>query len=1756
PVPRIARRADPTAPAPLSAAQARLWFLAQLDPDSVAYLLPSVTRLRGDLDRTSMLAAVSDVLERHEVLRSRIVDGGIDADPVSVVGPVGDVPVSTVDVDETALQEAITADLARPFDLAATPPTRVALYRLAADHHVLAVTFHHVAIDDWSLARLLGDLAGCYAARRAGSPLPPAPQVQHADVAMWESQQAADPAAADDERWWADRLAGAPPLIELPVDHHRPAVADWSGRTVDLEVPAPLADAVRSVAAEHGATPFMVFLTAWTALLSRLSGTADTVVGVPEAGRAHAGTEDVVGCFINTLPMRTEVAPHLTGRDLLARVRDTALDAFGHAGVSFDRIVERVAPGRDRSTTPVFQVLLNVLDATDTGPAFAGLTATPLDQPITTAKYDLNLALAAGGGGYLGGLTYRTDLFERSTVERMTQWYLRQLSGIVADLDRPVAAVALEETDGPLVRGAHLTVDSSRRLHETVEHWAAQTPDATAVVASDGELTYAELDRRANQVAHRLLAGGVAPDEPVALLVDRTTHFPVGALGILKAGGAYLPVDPIFPDERVLGMLESVGVRVVLAAGALVDRVARSNCEVLVLDDPTTFAGRPDRSPGVDVDPAQVAYVIFTSGSTGRPKGVGVEHRNITAYIAAAMAKAADPLDGVDRRSFALVATIAADSGMTTVWGCLGTGSTLHLLDRDVATDPAAYARYFAGHHIDVVKMVPSLLELLATYGDLPAVLPRRLLILGGEALSFDLANRVAAARPHLTLQNHYGPTEATVSVLVCDTDEASYPAGARVGMVPLGVPFAGVDVYIVDEGGRALPRGVAGELWIGGPLVARGYLGQPELTAQRFSPDPIEGTTRCYHTGDRARVTADGRVIFLGRVDDQVKVRGYRVELGEVTTALRGCDRVSDAVVLPVGENHNRRLAAWVVPPAGETVSVSALRAALRTTLPDYMVPTSITVLDAFVLNPNGKVDRAALPAPVDTVGTAERVDPGTPMQLLVAAAWRDVLGVDDVSAGDDFFAAGGHSFAATRLIARLRHEIGRPIAVRAIFDHPVLAELAAALDGAAAGDIGRRLTPRADPADRAPLSPAQARLWFLAQLDPDSPAYNVPVMLKLIGPVDGEALLAAVRDLAERHQVLRSTVVETDGVPQLVVGPLDSVPITRSDALPERLDGVLRAEADRAFALDAEPPLRATLIRVGGDEHVLALTLHHIATDAWSRTLITRELAALYAARIGLTAALPDVQLQYADYAAWLAEHDEDDAGLDWWADRLAGLEPVLELPTDRARPTVATWTGGEVPIDLPGDLTESVRRAARTIGGTPFMVLLAAWQELLSRLSGEADIAVGVPESGRHHGGTDTIVGCFVNTLVMRTDVSGPLTGRELLRRVRDTALGAYAHADVPFERVVNRLHPQRSLTATPIFQVALNVVDAGSTGPAFPGVDVTPVDPASDLVKFDLDLGFVDDGTALRGGLTFRGELFDYRSVQRFAHWYQTLLAGILADLDAPVAGVALAPVDGPLLCGPATTVTPALIHTAAERHARETPDAPAVVGPDGTLTYAELDRRANRVANRLIADGVSVGDPVAVLVERSIHLAVALLGILKAGGAYVALDPAYPDERVEAMLRAADCRVVVTQAGLRTRIGSDRVCRVLDDEGSWLGAGTDPPARRIDDSSLAYVIFTSGSTGTPKGVAVEHRQFAHYLPAVLDRLGPGIADGACSFALVSTIAADLGLTNVWGALSTGGTLHLLDREAATDPAAPTAPFTEHRVDVVKMVPNQL
>ncbi|MDH6222142.1 non-ribosomal peptide synthetase [Streptomyces pseudovenezuelae] len=1034
---RTTRVARPTtagdAPVPLRSVQRRFWFEAQLHPESPAYNVPVLLRLRGPLDREALLDAVVDLADRHRVLRG-VVDAREER-PVLVLRPAGEVLVDLVDLtahpdSAGEFDRRVRESVRRPFALDREVPLRVSCFTLAPDDHALLLVLHHIATDAHSNELLIDDLAALYAARTAHAAPPPAP-TQYADI----PDDATGPLAERRLQWWEERLKGLESGLDLPTDHPRGTGDDMGGKA-PLTWPEDVPARVRALAQGVGCTPFVVFLAVWQTLLSRISGSHDIAVGVPEGGRRAPGSTAAVGLFVNTVVVRTNLSGDPTGRELLERVRTDTLDALDHADAPFDRVVERLRPQRIPGSNGLFDTMVNLYRRPDVGTRFPGVEAELAEAGTGYAKTDLTLRFVEEEGGLLRGvLEYRSALFDPATAERIADWYTRLLQGLLNDPDRVLSAVALADPETSVVRGPVRDYPLGRPLAALFEDWADAVPDTVAVVASDGSLTYRELEEQANRIARRLLSLGVRADEPVAILSERGLALQAALLGVLKAGAAFVTLEPSYPDDRLNRTVQTAGARIVLAERALDSRVRAEH--VLVVEDLVTDPGLRRERPVADVRPEHLAYVVFTSGSTGVPKGVAVQHRSIVHYLHAVLER----VDG-HGRSFALLSTAAADLGFVSLFGPLISGGTLHLVARETATDPGALADYLRRHRVDVVKMVPSHLELLAAHGDLATVLPRQTLILAGEACPWSLADRIRAARPDLVLHNHYGPTETTVSVLGCDLAQVPPGCGA---VAPLGRPFPNAVCYVVDPAGRILPPTVAGELLLAGPGVARGYLGDPAATGRAYVPDPLTGEDRCYRTGDRVRVRADGLIEFLGRLDDQIKVRGHRVEPGEVAAVCRKLPTVRDAVVLASGEAHRSRLVAWLVPQGGETLDLRTARSALREALPEHMVPAALVPVREIPLTPNGKVDRAALPEP-GAEQHEERIAPGTPTERHVARVWNSILGLEENAPGvdEDFFNLGGDSFSALRAA----RAIDPALRVIDLFARPTVRELAAFLD------------------------------------------------------------------------------------------------------------------------------------------------------------------------------------------------------------------------------------------------------------------------------------------------------------------------------------------------------------------------------------------------------------------------------------------------------------------------------------------------------------------------------------------------------------------------------------------------------------------------------------------------------------------------------------------------------------------------------------
>ncbi|NVJ19490.1 non-ribosomal peptide synthetase, partial [Myxococcus sp. AM010] len=1686
---------------PVSFAQQRLWFIDQLHPGSAVYNVPIALRIEGTLNVAALQRAFSALVARHEPLRTTF--SSHEGEPVQVIAPAGDFALEFEDLSalpeaerDTDFRGRAIRESLRPFSLARGPLVRAVLARLSPETHAVVLVLHHIVSDGWSLGVLVREMGALYSAFHEGRPpeLPALP-VQYADYAVWQRQWLSGAPLDAQLAWWRQQLSDAPPFLDLPTDKPRPATLSHRGALMPVHLSRSLSDAVTALAHAEGATPFMVLLAAFQLLLSRYSGQEDVLVGSPIAGRRYQETEGLIGFFVNTLVLRAQVRPEATFRELLAQVRDRTLGAYEHQDLPFEKLVEHLQPERNLGRSALFQVLF-VLQNAPVGPlSLPGLSVKPmglLDRE--TARFELSLSLGETPEGFEGALQFSTDLFTEATAARMV-FHLEQV--LKAVTTRPESRLSeiplLTDAERHQVLVEWNDADQALRweaVHRCVEHHAERTPESPAVRCEERELTYRQLEAQANQVAHQLRGMGVGAEVPVALCLERGVEWVVAMLGILKAGGAYVPLDPAQPASRLRALVEEVAAPVVVTQARHAATFEGLSARRVELDgDAARIEAQPTAAPRVEVHPAQLAYVLFTSGSTGRPKGVGVSHGQLANYVEAANAR----LGLAECRSFALVSTVAADLGNTVLYAALWTGGLLHVLTQERASSAAGAEAYFQRHAVECLKVVPSHLAALMSGAAPGQVLPTKRLVVGGEAASWSLLEQVAALAPGCEVHNHYGPTETTVGVLAGRVElprRAESPA-----TVPLGRPMGNTRVYVLDGSLRPVPVGVGGELYVGGAQVTRGYLGRPELTAERYVPDPYSGTAgaRLYRTGDKVRWLGDGRLEFIGRTDFQVKVRGFRVEPGEVAAVLSAHPDVQDAVVVAREDvPGDKRLVGYAVRTARAAPDIAALRAFLQQRLPGHMVPSALVVLEALPLTPNGKVDWRALPVPdVSARGSAPAYEaPTSPMEETLAAVWAHVLRMERVGREDDFFASGGHSLLATQVVSRVRAVLGVEVPLRALFEAPTLRSFAQQVEQATRSQALPALRPRPR-GDRVPLSFAQQRLWFLDRLKPGGTEYNVPYVLRVEGPLDVSVLERALSELVRRHDVLRTTFPEEGGAPvQRIASPspvhLSVVQLGAQDESEVRHR--VRAEVDRSFELARGPLLRPLLLKQSEQAHVLVLLLHHIVSDGWSASVLLRELAALYDAfSQGLPSPLPELPVQYADYSLWQREWLKDEvleAQVRYWREALGGAPRFLDLPTDRPRPAAQTFRGGVQRQMWQKALWRQVEATARREGATPFMVLLAAYQTVLWRLSGQDDISVGFPIAGRTQAETEGLIGNFANTLVLRARVRPDLSFRDLLAQVREVTLGAYAHQDVPFEKLVEALQPERDLSRSPLFQVSLTLQNMPvSEVKLRQGLSLTVMDARIQTSKFDLSMFVVELPEGATASINYNSDLFDAKTAERMLKQVSVLLEAAVANPETRLGELPLMSATERLRLVEEWSgrreeyPRDASLAELFEAQVEKTPDAVAVEAVGQTLTYEALNRRANQLAHHLRGMGVGPEVRVGVCVERSLEWVVSVLGVLKAGGAYVPLDASYPLERLGWMKQEAGVALLVAQERLADEVaaGGELVVCVDTEWDTQIALQPETtPSAHVGGANLAYVMFTSGSTGKPKGVGVPQR----------------------------------------------------------------------------------
>jgi amino acid adenylation domain-containing protein len=1787
---------DNLAEYPLSYGQRALWFLHQLAPESAAYNIASAVRIRGELDAAALRRSLQSLVDRHQSLRTTF--SAPHGEPIQQVHEQVKIWFHEEDAstwNDDVLNNRLVEESHHTFDLAQGPLMRVYLFTRSPQGHILLLTIHHIVTDYWSLSILMQELSVLYSAEREGirASLPP-PAVQYSDYVRWQANMLQSQVEERLWAYWQTQLAGELPVLNLPTDRPRPPVQTYRGSFHAFTLNNELTRQLKARATAEGATLYMILLAAFQVLLYRYTGQYDLLVGTPTAGRSRAKLANLVGYLVNPVVLRADLSGNPTFKAFLGQVRHTVLSALEHQDFPFPLLIERLQPVRDPSRSPLFQVMftlekshlpeqrgvpLYITSQTGASLDFGGLEVEPIALEQQAVQFDLAMMMEEADECLSASLQYNTDLFEAATIARMAGHWQILLEGIVTDAgqhlsDLPLLTAAerrqalVEWNDTQRVYPQQLC------LHQLFEAQVERTPEAVALIFEDQQLTYRELNRRANQLAHYLVSPGVGPGVRIGICLERSLELVIGLLGILKAGGAYVPLDPAYPADRLAFMLADAQVLALITRQSLLNLFPSQETRLIRIDaDWKQIAEQAQENVNSEVTPDSPAYIIYTSGSTGIPKGVVVTHRNVARLFAATD----EWYHFGERDIWTLFHSYAFDFSVWELWGALLYGGRVVVVPYLLSRSPDEFYRLLVREHVTVLNQTPSAFYQLIGLEEAAEVneeLSLRLVIFGGEALEvrklkpwFD---RHGDQRPQLV--NMYGITETTVHVTYrpLTTADLSSSSGSVIGR-----PIPDLQVYVLDQHQQLVPGGVPGELYVGGAGVAPGYFNRPELTAQRFVGNPFSPNsgTRLYKTGDLARYLPNGELEYLGRIDHQVKVRGYRIELGAIEAILAQHPAVRDtAVVAREDVPGDKRLVAYVVSVPGQTPSSSELRGFLSKKLPEYMVPAHFVLLEDLPLTPNGKVDRRALPAPElsRAAGGADFVAPRTPVEELLAGIWAGVLGLEQVGVLDNFFELGGHSLLATQVIARVRDLLQTEVPLRMLFEAPTVAELGERIMAVQRSTEVPPIRPVSRDIDL-PLSFTQERLWFLEQLQPGTAAYTIPAAVRLVGRLNEEALERSLNELVRRHESLRTIFPIEGASPVQRIAQHLPAHVTRIELLPgdeqeAEVERLIVEETRRPFDLAHGPLLRMSLLRLGEQEHVMLLTMHHIVSDGWSMSIFVRELSALYRAfSAGEPSPLAELPVQYADFAAWQREWLQGEVletQLAYWKRHLGGKLPVLELPTDYPRPIIQTFQGAQQSLVLSRNLREALQTLSQREGVTLFMTLLAAFQTLLHRYTGQDDLVVGSPIANRTRAETEDLIGCFLNTLALRTDLSGNPSFAQLLARVREVALAAYAHQDLPFEKLVEELQPERSLGRNPVFDVMLNFVNVPHTAFELPEITLSFLELPEWGSKFSMTVYVEEQGSELHLRLVYQRALFSAEHMDCLLKQLRHLLEQIVLAPEKPIHSYSLVTPESRTLLPDPSIVLPEPryepITNMIAFWANSMPEQSAIRQSGHTWTYRELVQSGRSLAHVLLAHGLNRGEVVGIVGRRSFGLIASMLGVLLSGGVLLTIDRNLPPDRQRLMLRLAGAKRLLC-------IGDSRVAWMQEDEPRDLIA-VDADAGQVGNTipnlavrglpelapdDAAYIFFTSGTTGIPKGVLGCHKGLSHFLHWQRETFGIGAQDRA---AQLTGLSFDVVLRDIFLPLISGATLCLPEEGYDLGPNSMMGWLEHESISILHTVPT--
>lgn len=1715
----------------LSAPQKQIYFLYNLDRTSLAYNMPQALELNGTVEEWKIAKAFNQLMARHEGLRTCFTV--IDDEPVQRLLDVDEIKIEHYTSSEDKTEEVIRS-FVRPFDLDHAPLFRVGLLTNTEDSHLLMIDMHHIIADGMSQAILIRDFMALY----KGEGLPDVP-VQPKDYAMWQISKPDERAYNDNRTYWLDEYASEPAGLNLPTDFNRPAVKSYSGSKYECSLDSKYSQKIRSIAEEEGTTVFVVMLSVYYVLLSRLSNQQDIVIGVPVAGREHVDLENTMGMFVRTLPLRNQVGGELTFAQFLKQTSGKTLSAMDHQRYAYETLIDELRLTRDASRNPLFDVLFVFENYLNESFDVPGLSIKPHAMSHEVSKFDLTLEVKETGGQLKLTLEYCTDLFRQDTIERIVTYLQRIVAAICADRN-----VAISEIDIMPEQERHLILKTFNNTgiaypeRETVislfEKQAGLTPENIAVKLPHISFTYGEINQKSNQVAAFLTyTEAVKKGDLIGLLMEREEDLIPVVFGIMKAGAAYIPIDPKFPSDRICAIAEDSGLKFIVSKSGYHKSGSELGARVIDLDRvEATISGQPATGIDVKPEPGDLAYIIYTSGSTGRPKGVMIEHRSV--YNIIQCLQDMYPLNEKD--CYLLKTTYSFDVSVTELFGWFHAGGSIYMLPAGAEGDSDAIIAAIADGNVTHMNFVPSMfavfVDVLGLRGikDLASL---RYIFLAGEALPMGVIKRFNALQTNVRLENIYGPTEGTI--YSCGFSTAQLEDRT---IVPIGKPLHNISLYILDQENRLQPVGVAGELCIGGRAVARGYLHNEQLTVEKFIANPFKAGERIYKTGDLARWLPDGNIEYLGRLDNQVKIRGFRIELGEIENILTSHATVRESMVMAKGDEGDRYLVAYYV--SGSVIHVDELKSYLAAQLPDYMVPAYFIHLDQFPLTPNGKIDRKALPDP-EVTGEQKYVPPANQTEEKLVSIWSSILkmNADMIGVTSSFFELGGNSLRATVLTNRIFKEFAVEVPLKEIFNRQDIYQLALYIDEAAKSAF--ETIPQAPESTYYPVSSSQKRLYFLYEFDKSSVAYNLPQALYIEGIIDIDRLKKTFIKLISRHESLRTSFEVVKGMPVQQISDISEtifeMPVFK--ATESEIDTVVR-DFIRPFVLNQAPLVRAGVVDAP-TEHILLVDIHHIVTDGISQGVLVEDFTALYEGTEPSA-----LRLQYKDYAVW-QQSSEQQAKLEdhkaFWVQEFEEVPEALELPVDFARPLSRKYTGDTLKVNLSREDTSKLKAIADREGVTMFMLVLSLYNILLSKLSNQDDIVVGVPVSGRQHADLDAVIGMFVNTLPLRNQIRSHQTFKSSLSALKEKVLASFEHQTYPYELLIDDLSLERGTTHNPLFDVMFVFENFEQEQLTIEGLSLKSYQLQRHISKFDLSLEAGEVDGELFFNFEYSTELFRRETIQRFVSYLKSIVSAVTVNPDIKLSEIELlSEEERTLLLDHFNDTAFAYskketVISLFESSARNNPKVTALVDKNCELTYAELDSWANAISLQIVEKlNPKLNDRIAILCRPGAEMIASMLAILKTGCTYVSLSPDVPEERNAYILSDSNTGLLLIEAALMTV--AERMpdyIREVDTlaikREEYTGLPAVNPAGKVTTEDSVYVIYTSGTTGTPKGVEVKHGgilNMLHFFNKCFH-----VAVGT-HMSQVANVTFDASAFEIWPCLSHGGTLYIAPDEIRPDP----------------------